>query len=105
MPEVSPAWLHATLADAAESLADAIDKLEAHMDSETASDLLRHELVEVYAKLNYAVNTAPLGSEALSVMTEDELVAWPSAMPFATIEELEALPEEDEEEDGGEAQA
>ncbi len=62
MSEVSAPWLHATLADAAESLAAALEKLEAHTDEETASELLRRDLVEVYAKLNYAVNTAYLGS-------------------------------------------
>ena len=56
MSEVSAPWLHATLADAAESLAAALEKLEAHTDEETASELLRRDLVEVYAKLNYAVN-------------------------------------------------
>ena len=86
----------ATLADAAESLAAALEKLEAHTDEETASELLRRDLVEVYAKLNYAVNTAYLGSEALNVLTEDELVAWPAEMPFATLEELDAAAEEEE---------
>ena len=57
---------------------------------------LRRDLVEVYAKLNYAVNTAYLGSEALNVLTEDELVAWPAEMPFATLEELDAAAEEEE---------
>ena len=37
MSEVSAPWLHATLADAAESLAAALEKLEAHTDEETAS--------------------------------------------------------------------
>ena len=93
MSEVSAPWLHATLADAAESLAAA---LETHTDEETASELLRRDLVEVYAKLNYAVNTAYLGSEALNVLTEEELVAWPAEMPFATLEELDAAAEEEE---------
>ena len=96
MSEVSAPCLNATLADAAESLAAALEKLEAHTDEETASELLRRDLVEVYAKLNYAVNTAYLGSEALNVLTEDELVAWPAEMPFATLEELDAAAEEEE---------
>ena len=50
----------------------------------------------MYAKLNYAVNTAYLGSEALNVLTEEELVAWPAEMPFATLEELDAAAEEEE---------
>ena len=48
MSEVSAPWLHATLADAAESLAAALEKLEAHTDEETASELLRRDLVEVH---------------------------------------------------------
>lgn len=43
MSEVSAPWLHATLADAAESLAAALEKLEAHTDEETASELLRRD--------------------------------------------------------------
>ena len=42
------------------------------------------------------MNTAYLGSEALNVLTEDELVAWPAEMPFATLEELDAAEEEEE---------
>ena len=107
MSEVSAPWLHATLADAAESLAAALEKLEAHMDWETADELLRRDLVEVYAKLNYAklnyaVNTAHLGSDALSILSEDELMAWPADMPFATVEELEAEAAEAQEEAGEE---
>ena len=64
MSEVSAPWLHATLADAAESLAAALEKLEAHTDEETASELLRRDLVE--------------------------------EMPFATLEELDAAAEEEE---------
>ena len=47
-----------------------------------------------YAKLNYAVNSAHLGPEALNVLTEDELIAWPSEMPFATMAELDEEVEE-----------
>ena len=72
------------------------------MDWETADELLRRDLVEVYAKLNYAVNTAHLGSDALSILSEDELMAWPADMPFATVEELEAEAAEAQEEAGEE---
>ena len=50
--------------------------------------------MSVYAKLNYAVNSAHLGPEALNVLTEDELIAWPSEMPFATMAELDEEVEE-----------
>ena len=69
MSEVSAPWLHENLADAAESLAAALEKLEAHTDEETASELLRRDLVEVYAKLNYAVNTDYFCFESLNVLT------------------------------------
>ncbi len=90
MTEHTAQWLSATLNDAAESLADALGKLDAHMDDETARDILKHDIVEVYAKLNYAVNTAPLGSKALEALTEDELVAWPAKMPFLTFDEIDS---------------
>ena len=47
--------------------------------------------MHVYAKLNYAVNTRELGPLALEALTEDELIAWPVIMPFATLDELEAM--------------
>lgn len=91
MSDIDSEWLLATLGDASEALADAVAKLEEGGDAETAAELLRHDLLNVYAKLNYAVNTAHLGPEALNCLTEDELIAWPSEMPFSTWEELESL--------------
>ena len=41
----------ATLSDAAEALQEALDKLEEHPDEETAEYILKHDLVNVYAKL------------------------------------------------------
>lgn len=104
MSEVSADWLLATLIDAQDALAEAVTKLEDHPDSETAAEILRRDLVAAYAKLNYAVNTAELGPEALNVMSEDALIAWPAGMPFLTVEELEAAEaEEAEEAEEGEA--
>ena len=51
-------------------------------DHEDAEDVLHNKLLHVYAKLNYAVNTAYLGDSALEVMDEDALIAWPDDMPF-----------------------
>ena len=64
-------WLQATLNDASEALQDALQKVE-NGDQEDALEVLNHDLVHVYAKLNYAVNTARLGPAALDAMSEDE---------------------------------
>lgn len=103
MSEISAQWLHATLTDAAEALADSIRELDESPDSETAEHVLCRELVNVYAKLNYAVNSAYLGPAALSALSEDELIAWPSGMPFLTFDEIDALNAEDDDEEDDEA--
>ncbi|MBP3437861.1 MAG: hypothetical protein J6K46_00725 [Sutterella sp.] len=90
-------WLHATLNDACEALQDAMSKV-AEGDDEDAKEVLEHDLVHVYAKLNYAVNTARLGPAALSALSEDELIAWPARMPFLTYDELDGMPAEPGEE-------
>ena len=74
-------WLQATLNDASEALQDALQKVE-NGDQEDALEVLNHDLVHVYAKLNYAVNTARLGPAALDAMSADELIGWPARMPF-----------------------
>ncbi len=99
MTDISPVWLHATLSDAQEVLDDAVAKLAEHPDEETAIDILKHDLVNVYAKLNYACNSARLGPAALEALSEDELIAWPAKMPFLTWDEIDSLGEEDEDED------
>ncbi len=93
-------WLQATLNDASEALQNALEKVE-NGDQEDALEVLNRDLVHVYAKLNYAVNTARLGPAALDAMSEDELIAWPADMPFLTSDEIRAADEEgiDEEED------
>lgn len=84
-------WLKATLSDAAEELQRVIERLEADGSEKDAEHIVTHDLVHVYAKLNYAVNTRELGPLALEALTEDELIAWPEVMPFATMDELEAM--------------
>ncbi len=96
MSDISAQWIQATLSDAAEALQEALDKLEEHPDEETAEYILKHDLVNVYAKLNYAVNSARLGSAALSALSEDELIAWPAKMPFYTFDEIDMLGAEEE---------
>lgn len=75
-------WFAATLEDALESLERAVELIR--NDPRKAQGVLEHEVVETYAKLNYAVNTAYEGPAALeSVENDDELTAWPACMPFA----------------------
>ena len=96
MSDISAQWIQATLSDAAEALQEALDKLEEHPDEETAEYILKHDLVNVYAKLNYAVNSARLGPAARSALSEDELIAWPAKMPFYTFDEIDMLGAEEE---------
>ncbi len=91
MGSIDIEWLKATLADAAEELQRAIDRLETDGGEKDSEHIVTHDLVHVYAKLNYAVNTRELGPLALEALTEDELIAWPEIMPFATLDELEAM--------------
>ena len=91
-------WLQATLNDASEALQDALQKVE-NGDQEDALEVLNHDLVHVYAKLNYAVNTARLGPAALDAMSEDELIGWPARMPFLTFDEIDTLGEDEEDEE------
>ena len=94
-------WLQATLNDASEALQDALQKVE-NGDQEDALEVLNHDLVHVYAKLNYAVNTARLGPAALDAMSEDELIGWPARMPFLTFDEIDTLGEAEEMKSGRE---
>lgn len=102
-------WLQATLNDASEALQNALEKVE-NGDQEDALEVLNRDLVHVYAKLNYAVNTARLGPAALDAMSEDELIAWPADMPFLTSDEIRAADEgeyeeAEEDEEAGDASA
>ena len=95
--QIEKEWLHATLNDACEALQDARNKVE-EGDQEDALEVLNHDLVHVYANLNYAVNTARLGPAALNALSEDELIGWPVRMPFLTLEEIETIGEEEDDE-------
>ncbi len=85
MPEtINAEWLTETLKDAEEALAYAIQLLEEN--PRKAAGILEHEIPAVYAKLNYAVNTAAAGPAALETMEDDDLIAWPAGMPFKAPE-------------------
>lgn len=94
-----PEWLLATLQDVQDSLNEVVEKLEKHTDVEAAQEILKYDLVHVYAKLNYAVNSACLADEALNVLSEDEVIGWPPRMPFMSLDELEERIDEDAEEE------
>lgn len=79
---INAEWLTETLKDAEEALAYAIQLLEEN--PRKATGVLEHEIPAVYAKLNYAVNTASEGPAALETMDDDDLVAWPAGMAFKT---------------------
>lgn len=98
MARIDIEWLQATLQDASDALTDTIAALNESPDEETAAELLRRDLVEVYAKLNYAVNTAELGPNALNELTEDELIAWPLGMPFLAWSEEENIDDDEDDE-------
>ena len=82
---INAAWLTETLKDAEETLAYVIAQLEEN--PRKARGLLEHEIPSLYAKLNYAVNTASLGPAALESMDDDDLVAWPAGLPFKAAED------------------
>lgn len=82
---INAEWLTETLKDAEEALAYAIQLLEEN--PRKAAGVLEHEIPAVYAKLNYAVNTAAAGPAALETMEDDDLVAWPAGMPFKAPEQ------------------
>lgn len=84
---INAEWLTETLKDAEEALAYAIQLLEEN--PRKALGVLEHEIPAVYAKLNYAVNTATEGPAALETMDDDDLVAWPAGMPFKASQTAE----------------
>ncbi len=77
-------WLLTTLEDASLTLNAALERLSANPRS--ARGVLEHEIPELYAKLNYAVNTAETGPADLETADHDALIAWPASMPFALLE-------------------
>ena len=90
--EYDPEWTLATLNDAKEALEDLIAQVK---DSpEEVKEILEENIANVYAKLNYAFNSAKDGPDALLSMPDDELVAFPSVLPLKHKVEFE---EEDEE--------
>ena len=64
-------WLIDALSDALEALSETV-----------AEEILLDDLANVYAKLNFAVNTAETGPAAIDTTDHDQLIQWPECMPF-----------------------
>lgn len=73
-------WSIATLTDAKEALEDLIAQIEDSPDE--VKEILEENIAPVYAKLNYAYNSAELGPDALMSMEDDDLIAFPSLLPM-----------------------
>ncbi len=73
-------WTLATLNDAKEALESLIAQIEDNPNE--VEEILDEDISNVYAKLNYAFNSAELGANALMEMDDDDLVAFPSVLPF-----------------------
>lgn len=73
-------WLIDALSDALEALSETVERLEdERLDPE---EILLDDLANVYAKLNFAVNTAETGPAAIDTTDHNELIQWPECMPF-----------------------
>lgn len=78
-------WLIDALSDALEALSETVERLEdERLDPE---EILLDDLANVYAKLNFAVNTAETGPAAIDTTDHDELIQWPECMPFDRYED------------------
>lgn len=78
-------WLIDALSDALETLSETIKRMEdERLDPE---EVMLDDLANVYAKLNFAVNTAKTGPAAIDTTDHDELIQWPECMPFDRIED------------------
>lgn len=80
--EYDPEWVLATLNDAKEALENLIAYVEDSPDA--VKETLDDGIQDVYAKLNYAYNSAKDGPEALMTMDDDDLVAFPNMRPSST---------------------
>ena len=77
---VDALWLTDTLTDAQETLSQALSLLD--KNPRHAQGVLEHEIPALYAKLNYAVNTAYIGPNAVNILEHEKLTAWPTGPEF-----------------------
>ena len=78
-------WLIDALSDALETLSETIERLED--ERLNPEEVMLDDLANVYAKLNFAVNTAETGPAAIDTTDHDELIQWPECMPFDRFED------------------
>ena len=79
-------WLIDALTDALETLSETVERLEdERLDAE---EIMLDDLANVYAKLNFAVNTAETGPAAIDTTDHDQLIPWPECMPFDREDEV-----------------
>ncbi len=82
-------WLIDALSDALETLADTVQRLEdERLDPE---EVMLDDLANVYAKLNFAVNTAQTGPSAIDTTDHNQLIQWPECMPFDRENDLSQM--------------
>ncbi len=82
-------WLIDALSDALETLAETVQRLED--DRLDPEEIMLEDLANVYAKLNFAVNTAETGPEAIDTTDHDQLIQWPECMPFDRESDLSQM--------------
>lgn len=79
-------WLIDALTDALETLSETVERLEdERLDAE---EVMLDDLANVYAKLNFAVNTAETGPAAIDTTDHNQLIQWPECMPFDREEDI-----------------
>lgn len=79
-------WLIDALTDTLETLSETVERLEdERLDAE---EIMLDDLANVYAKLNFAVNTAETGPAAIDTTDHDQLIQWPECMPFDREDEV-----------------
>ena len=65
---------------------ETIERLED--ERHDAEEVMLDDLANVYAKLNFAVNTAETGPAAIDTTDHDALIQWPECMPFDRDDQL-----------------
>ena len=82
-------WLIDALTDALETLSETVERLEdERLDAE---EIMLDDLANVYAKLNFAVNTAETGPSAIDTTDHNQLIQWPECMPFGRENDLSQM--------------
>ncbi|MCD8339243.1 MAG: hypothetical protein LUC43_03455 [Burkholderiales bacterium] len=76
-------WSEATLNDVADAIENLMHDIKEH--PEEVKELFIEQMPKIYAKLNYAYHSAEDGSDALTSIDDDELIAFPPILPVSTL--------------------